>query len=391
MISNQPGWENGYANKIGLAGNAVGPQPLARARWDWSQVQRVLIVRLRHIGDTVVTTPALHALRRFLPDVRIDIVLENWVAPVLEGLTDIDRIYTVDPSSPASGQRLVQQLRAERYDVAYNLNGSAPASLLTGATEAKHRVGLASHHESRMHNHIAPPPTVLWRTPTTHAVEQILALFGYTGVPVSDRPPTRLAVTKQAADSIAQKLSTARVAESQPIALIHPAGKFDSKTWAAEKYARIVEHLHERGIQAVAVSAPNEAKVVESLAAHARVPLVSFTGITLAEVNALAARARLFVGNDSSIGHIAAAMRTPSVVIFGSSYVPHWRPWASAPAEVVREEMACNPCPGARCTEFETPQCIRRIPVERVLAAVERVLAASEQSADNVPVAALHV
>src|SRR5713101_8111311 len=68
------------------------PQPLAPARWDWSGVRRVLVVRLRSIGDTVLTTPSLFALRRFLPDTQIDILLEDWVAPVLDGSGLVDRV-----------------------------------------------------------------------------------------------------------------------------------------------------------------------------------------------------------------------------------------------------------------------------------------------------------
>src|SRR6476646_11981725 len=71
------------------------PQPLAPARWDWGQVQRVLVVRLRSIGDTVLTTPSLFALRRFLPHAQIDILLEDWVAPVLDGSDLIDRVITL--------------------------------------------------------------------------------------------------------------------------------------------------------------------------------------------------------------------------------------------------------------------------------------------------------
>src|SRR5687768_6395678 len=78
------------------------PRPLAPARWDWSRVRRVLVVRLRSIGDTVLATPSLHALRRFLPDARIDVLLEDWVAPLLEGCGDVDRVLTVRRKSQSS-------------------------------------------------------------------------------------------------------------------------------------------------------------------------------------------------------------------------------------------------------------------------------------------------
>src|SRR3982751_2320579 len=72
------------------------PRPLAHARWDWTKVRRVLVVRLRSIGDTVLATPSLRALRRFLPDARVDVLLEDWVAPLLEGAGDVDRVVTVE-------------------------------------------------------------------------------------------------------------------------------------------------------------------------------------------------------------------------------------------------------------------------------------------------------
>jgi len=102
--------------------------------------------------------------------------------------------------------------------------------------------------------------------------------------------------------------------------------------------------------------------------------------LALPEITALLARARLFVGNDSGIAHIAAAVTTPSVVIFGSSNRAHWSPWAKGPAEMVFDEMDCQPCHGYFCEKFEQAECISRVPVERVAAAIERVLRESTES-----------
>ena len=349
-------------------------QPLAPARWDWNEVRRVLVVRLRSIGDTVLATPSLYALRRFLPDARIDVLLEDWVAPLLDGSPDVDRVVIVKRHDTSSRLRVVQSLRAGQYDVAFNLHGGSTAALLTRASGARHRVGYQSYRYARLHNHSAPPASHLWQREKTHSVEQQLALLGWTGVPVSDRPPTRLNVTVEAERSITRRLRDAHFGEGENFALIHPAAAFDSKQWAAENFARVVERLHARGLSAVAIVAPGEESVIKNINDNTRAPLVALTNLALPEVTALAARSRLFVGNDSGIAHIAAAVRTPSVVIFGSSNVAHWRPWTDAPAEVVREEMACAPCPGYTCAEFGVAQCIRRVPVGRVAQAVDRVL-----------------
>src|SRR6266436_9310572 len=126
-----------FANKL----ESDEPQPLAPARWDWSSVQRVLVVRLRSIGDTVLTTPSLFALRRFLPHSRIDILLEDWVAPVLDGSGLVDRVITMPRESKTARARTARELRATHYDVVYNLHGGTTTTLLTRATGARHRVG----------------------------------------------------------------------------------------------------------------------------------------------------------------------------------------------------------------------------------------------------------
>jgi heptosyltransferase-3 len=355
-------------------------RPLAPARWEWTDVRRVLVIRLRSIGDTVLATPSLHALRRFLPRARVDVLLEDWVAPLLEGSSDVDRIITVKRKSKPSRLQVARKLRAESYDVVYNLHGGSTAALLTRATGARHRVGYADYAYASLHNHTAPPSSELWAREKTHSVEQQLALIGWTGVPVTDRPATHLAVTPEAAARVAERLRDAGLVYGQPFALVHPAAAFDTKTWAAENFARVVEHLAARGIASVAVAAPDESKVIEAVCSNARAPLVGFTDLSLPELTALAARASLFVGNDSGVAHIAAAVGTSQVVVFGSSNVAHWRPWSLVAAEVVREEMPCAPCPGYTCAEFDAPECIRRVSVERVTAAIERILATSQES-----------
>ncbi|MEA2174413.1 MAG: heptosyltransferase [Blastocatellia bacterium] len=358
------------------------PQPLAPPRWDWRGVRRVLVVRLRSIGDTALATPALYALRRFLPGAQIDVLLEDWVAPLLDGLELVDRVITIERGSTASRARVVRALRAARYDVAYNLHGGTTATLITRASGAQHRVGYASYQYARLHNHTAPPAAELWGRERTHSVEQQLALLGWTGVPVSDRPATRLAVTMEAEALLDQKLRDLKLDQprfdtSRPFALLHPAAAFETKRWATENFARVAETLAARGLQTIAVVAPHEAAINQALVANSAAPVVTFSDISLPLVTALAARASLFVGNDSGLAHIAAAVGTPSVVIFGSSNVAHWRPWTggSVRSEVVREELPCQPCPGYTCAEFDAPECIRRVSVERVTAAIERVLA----------------
>jgi predicted lipopolysaccharide heptosyltransferase III len=350
------------------------PRPLAPSPWDWAAVGRVLVIRLRSIGDTVLTTPSLFALRRFLPQARIDILLEEWVAPVLEGSDLIDRVITVPREGRSARVRVARELRAGKYDVVYNLHGGTTATFLTRATGAKHRVGFEHYRYARLHNHIAPSPTAIWQRTSLHSVEQQLALIGWSGVPVTDRPATRLALTEKAERAISERLGGAGFEENDALALIHPTAAFDTKRWAAEKFARVAEELQTRGLKPIIVVNRDETQIAESLVSQTSAQLIAMNDLSLPEVAALAARARLFIGNDSGIAHIAAAVGTPCVVIFGSSNRAHWRPWTSRTNEIVFEELPCQPCPGYFCAEFEKPECILRVPVERVVAAIDRVL-----------------
>ena len=355
----------------GLQGQDAA-QPLAPPRWDWEEVRKILVVRLRSIGDTVLSTPSLFALKRFLPDVEIDILVEDWVAPVLTNHPHVNKVVSLERGGFFARANVARELRATGYDVVYNLHGGTTATFLTRATGARHRVGFKTYQYAQLHNHQAPSPLLLWGQQKTHSVEQQLALLGWTGVPVTDRPRTHLAIAPAAAEYVKQRLAEVGL-EDRKIALIHPAAAFDTKQWATQNFARVVEALAERGFASVAIAAPHENALIENLRSEAKVPMAALE-LMLPEVTALAARSQLFVGNDSGIAHIAAAVETPSVVVFGSSNRAHWRPWNRGPADVVFEEMPCQPCHGYFCEKFAQPECILRVPVERVVAAIDRML-----------------
>jgi lipopolysaccharide heptosyltransferase II len=332
---------------------------------EWQNVNRILVVRLRSIGDTVLSTPSLIALRRFLPDARIDILLEDWVAPVLEGFSAVDNILTVEKTSQ-SRLKTAWQIRRNRYDVAFNLHGGTTATFFVRASGAPHRIGFSNYQYSFLYNHLLSSAADFWQQEKTHSAEQQLALLGFVGVPVEDKPKSKLAVIEKLA-----------VRNSQfPFVLIHPTAAFATKQWSAENFAVIAEFLVQKGLQVVAVGTKKERETLDRLRQFSEVPIQIYDNLTLPQITNLASRAKLFVGNDSGIAHIAAAMQTPSVVIFGSSNRAHWSPWTDALHEIVFEPFPCQPCAGYICEEFGEPKCILSIKTESVIEAIEMVLEA---------------
>ena len=340
---------------------------------DWSQVRRILVVRLRSIGDTVLATPSLITLRRFLPTAQIDILLEDWVAPVLESFDAVDNVLSVGKDKKSRFE-IAWRIRRSKYDVVFNLHGGTTATFFVRASGAKYRVGLASYQYNFLYTHLAPSPLKFWQAEHTHSAEQQLALLGFAGIPVEDKPKSRLVVSEKEKEEIDLFLHVYGIDENE-IALIHPAAAFDTKRWSTENFAKIIDYLAARNIFSVVIAAPSEEQIIDEINEKTRIVFHGFTHLTLPEVKALASRAKIFIGNDSGIAHIAAAVETPSVVIFGSSNINHWRPWTNALNEIVYEKMPCQPCAGYFCKEFDEPECIKRISVESVVQAIEKVLA----------------
>ncbi|HEX8370930.1 MAG TPA: glycosyltransferase family 9 protein [Pyrinomonadaceae bacterium] len=342
---------------------------------DWTKVNRVLVVRLRSIGDTVLATPSLDALRQFLPAARIDILLEDWVAPVLEGFDAVDNVLSFKKDDFRSRLKTARQIRRAKYDVAFNLHGGTTATFFVRASGARHRVGYAENQYNFLYNHLLSSAADFWQREKTHSAEQQLALLGFVGVPIAEKPKSRLVATEKALNSIAERLAKSQIASRKSqIALLHPVAAFETKQWATENFAQIADFLHRKGLPIVAVATGKEREVLEKLKQLSSFPILTFDDLTLPEITALASQAQIFVGNDSGIAHIAAAVQAPSVVIFGSSNIHHWRPWTNAPHEIVSETFACQPCAGYFCKEFGAPKCILNVKVESVMQAIQKIL-----------------
>jgi len=341
---------------------------------DWSSVNRVLVVRLRSIGDTVLATPSLIALKRFLPNEQIDILLEDWVAPVLEGFDAVDEVITIGKGF-SERQRTALEIRRRKYDVVFNLHGGPTSTFLTYATGARHRVGYSNYRYSFLYTELLSSSSDFWKKEFTHSAEQQLALLGHVGVPVEPAPLSRLCIDPASERSLASKLADLEFDTEERFAVIHPLAAFDSKRWAPEKFAEMIGVLAKRGVKSIAVGSTQEKAELENLKTLCNVPFWASGLISLPETTALLAKASLFLGNDSGIAHMAAAMKVPSVVIFGSMNRNHWYPWTDAPNEMVFEELPCQPCPGYECKVYGDPKCIISIPPENVIAAIDRVLA----------------
>lgn len=340
---------------------------------DWTQIRRVLLVRLRSIGDAVLMTPCLTVLKQFRSDLHVAVVLEKLSATLLKGHPQLDELILLD--QPSDGwnnvlrrMRVIRRLRQGRFDIAFNLHGGPTATLLCYLSRAQHSIGYRGYPYSFLLKHRAPDPEVIWNKPAIHSVEQQLGLLKWAGVPIKEIPATSLSISDAALEHAGRRLLRAGIDGS--FAVIHPAAAAEDKCWPAPRFAQLIQYLARRhSLRSLVIGARSEAHLLDQVKGLAGRSASTVTDLHLKEVAALCSLARLFVGNDSGPAHIAMAMRCPTVVIFGASDHHVWRPWGNTPHALVRVETDRS---GRRLAPSER---IAYVSVEDVIQAVDRVLA----------------
>ena len=335
------------------------------------------MLRLRSLGDTLLTTPALRALKAWRPDLQLSVLVEKPYSDLLAGNPDLSARIELDSRGlrAASSVAILRRVRSEKWALCVNVHGGLLSALLARASGARYRVGRTHFRFRFAYNVFCPePPQVLRRT-QMHSVEDRLSTFYWLGLPPTDIPPLQIFPQASARETLREKLAVRGVRVPNRYAVLHPSATFLTKQWPPERFATVAQWLEdEHGIIPVFTCGPGEAQTLDAVAQARRKPLVRLDSLSVAELVALIEGACLFIGNDSGPTHIAAALRRPLVVLFGSSNSVVWRPWRAS-HERVQNYFPCNPCPGDRCYEFDEPKCILSITIAQVQQAIARTLA----------------
>jgi len=347
---------------------------------------RILILRLRSIGDIVLLTPTLQLLKEWRPDLRISVMVESRFRDLLHGNPAVEEILI--PGEGAGVRNLLSRLAVIRglrrcgYSLCVNLHGGPTSRLFARWSAARWRVGFAHYRGASLYNILVPDARTILNQPSLHTAEHQAAPFFHLGLPRKEIPRAQIFSGAGQAAWWDAKRSSLGIASGQPYAIVHPPASYKTKEWAPEGFARVGKYLESKARVAPIYSCgPGEAPVLDAVEKASGAPLSRLEGMSLAQFAAALAGARLFVGNDSGPAHIAAALARPMVVIFGSSSSPIWGPWprqnSNLGARVVQNPFDCNPCPGDRCYQFAQPECILSVTFDQVRDAVEEVLAQS--------------
>ena len=274
---------------------------------DLPQGGRVAIIRLRSLGDCVLTTPAIQLLKRFRPDLEISVVAEDRFRDIFEGNLDIAHILP-----PELGA-----LRHARPQLCLNFHGGTRSAWMTALSGARFRVGFGHFRWQAAYNQRIPrAQEILGVERKVHTAEHLASAMFWLGVPKGEIPRARLVADTDKPDTGLEACAT-----------IHPVAASAAKSWRAEGFLEVARHLQAGGTEVVFIGGP-----ADDLS-----PFRDFrtmAGAPLREIESLLASSSIFIGNDSGPAHMAAAFGVPSVVIFGESDPAIWGPWRT-PSEIV--------------------------------------------------------
>ena len=367
-------------------------------------LSRALVIKLRHHGDVLLASPVFSALKQHAPQIEIDALVYADTRPMLEGHPAIAELHGIDRGWKRLGlfarfaaeRALLARLRERRYDLIVHLTEHPRGAWLARLLGARYAVAPAAAGKKkswrRSFTHLVAQPANARR----HSVERNLDALRRIGLQ-PDADGRRLTLVAGAA-------AEARVAALlAPHALVggdfihfHPASRWRFKCWSVDKNAELLRRLHAAGHRVVVSGAPDaqEREFLAAILARAGTPVLDLSAqLDLKQLAALAGRARLFVGVDSAPMHIAAAMGTPVVALFGPSGELEWGPWGVAHRLVLSDAHPCRPCGLDGCGGGKVSECLTTLPVARVLEAIDALLAlapAPSRAAAEPPAGAEH-
>ncbi len=337
---------------------------------------RVLIVKLSALGDVVQSLPVAMAIHTQMPDALVDWLVEKPSAPLLAGHPAMNRILVSPRHEITQGDSNIftaltgfgRELRSTTYDAVLDLQGLMKSAMLVALCKAERKIGFKGGKE----------PLAAWPLterldpydPDRHALERYLDLLEPLGLMRPAHPQFGLEPSEEALARVNELVGPR--AEGEPLVVLHPVAKWESKLWPQAHWAELARGLAGLGVRLALSGSEDDRSVTRAIARAAGVEIIDLAGrMSLKDLTALLGRADLLVSTDTGVMHLGAAVGCPVVAIFGPT--AHWRtgPYGQS-HRVVRLEMDCAPCFNREC---DNPRCLADLGPEMVLAQAREGLA----------------
>lgn len=337
--------------------------------------QRALVVIMRHHGDVLLATPVFRALKRHVPGIEVDALIYSYAGDLLETCEHIDRIHCVDREWKSSGvkrllseeRRLLAQLRARDYDLLVVLTDQWRSIFLSRVLQPRESVALSFAKRQR----------AFWKKSFTrnypaiehrYMVDLHLDALRCLGLPIdAEDEVVELRVSASAERAVGERLAQLDLSANSYV-LIHPTSRGMHKCWEPQAYAQVIDSLQADGKRVVISGAPDEHELafVRRVLKLCRSEPVNFGGqLSLMELAALIQKAERLLCVDSVPMHMAAALGTPLLALFGPTDELQWGPSGDR-TQIMASERPCRPCLKQGCGGSGRSQCMADLSAESV-------------------------
>ena len=339
--------------------------------------RNILLIKPSSLGDIVHAMPTCAAIRRAYPKARLTWLVKRQWAGLVERIDGVDRVWSVE-STLQGWLSQVAPLRAERFDLVVDLQGLFRSAAIGRLTGAPLLVGFANGREGSpwfYSTRVTVPQSEM------HAVDRYLLVAKALEAVGSGTPEFRFRIPQSDYDEVDQLLSRAGVTPGTSWVAMNVSARWPTKRWPAASFAEVADRLQQEGCGAVVmIGGPDEREDVAAVRGQMKTEAIDLTGATaVGLLPALLSRASLLITNDSGPMHIAAAVGTPVVALFGPTSEVRTGPYGVGHV-VLTEPVPCRPCFSRTCHNSLPLECLRAVSPERVLAA-----ARSQRSRRMVP------
>ncbi len=340
---------------------------------DLSRVKNILIIMMGGIGNMIFLTPALRALRKALPSSTLSFLLGPYGAEkVLEGSPYLDQMIRVKPdeiTGLSANIKLIRQLKRLDFDLSITSTGTNPvkSGLLCALAGIKYRLGENIRRMGFFYNLKVPFDR------NKHEVESNIQLIQRLGIEVGDRT---LFIQKSKEDqNSAHKYFKQHNLEGKLVVGLHPGSGIHQagfKRWSKERFAQLADRLNaDLGASVILFGGADETELADEIKdMMGSAPLITAGKTTLSETAAIIEQCRLFLSNDSGLLHVACAVNTPVIGLFGPTSPKRTGPYSGSSA-VIRKDLACSPCYSGKPVRCDHLECLNLITVEDVLQEVK--------------------
>ena len=343
-------------------------------------VRKILIIKLRAIGDVVLSTAVIPNLKKAFKSAAIHFAVEPAGKEVIAGNEDIDRVIVLPAKKAKKSSgikrmidsiRFVQNLRKEKYDLVFDLFGNPRSAFLTWITGAKYRVGFNFRGRKCAYNIRVRP-----RGDCVHEVDFNLDALRELNIPVVDRFPN-FHVYEKAEEKINQWLHIQQIQE-QFLVGIHPWGSWEAKRWGLDHFAELADRLSETyNASVIVLWGPGEQRHARKVCSLARTSPILAPEMSLQELGALLSRCDLVIANDSGPMHISAAVGTKTIGIYGPTSWKFQGPFGPGNGVAYKKGLTCLGCNRLTCDEMV---CMKTLSVDDVMQVVHKVISMKNYS-----------